>query len=128
MSTLVRGYERRRSTKRFGQPAGSCDVAFRQGRQVRFLYAHSRCVSAIRLPEHLKDRGLADLSEIIGSGRRKPRGHVQLERFVQARRMGEARLSSPVALDEYAVDGLRYAEASRSRSISLSCLRHQSNN
>src|SRR5215831_17918665 len=68
-------------------------------------------VSAISLPEHLEDRGLADLSEILGSRWRKPCGHVQLERFVQSRRMGEARLSSPVALDEYAVDGLRYAES-----------------
>src|SRR5215469_18630186 len=108
---LGRGCEWRRSTKRFGQPACACDVAFSQGRQVRFLYGHSRCVSAIRLPEHLEDRALADLSEVIGSRWRKPRGHVQLERFVQSRRVGEARLSSPVALDEYAVDGLRYAES-----------------
>ena len=108
---LGRGCERRRSTKRFGQPAGPRDVAFSQGRQVRFLYGHSRCVSAIRLPEHLEDRGLADFSEVIGSRRRKPRGHVQPERFVQARRMGEARLSTPVALDKYPVDGLRNAES-----------------
>src|SRR5215469_10107267 len=110
MSALRRGYERRRSTKRFGQPAGAGDVTFSQGRQVRFLYGHSRCVSAIRLPEHLEDRALTDLSEVIGSRRREPRGHVQFERFVQARRMGEARLGTPVTLDEYPVDGLRNAE------------------
>ena len=69
-------------------------------------------LEALPWPTHLRN-----VPEYAGGhhermdGKGYPRGLKREQMSVQARCMGEARFSTPVALDEYRVDGLRNAES-----------------